>query len=253
MIKNRIRITSILTLRKASGHVVSMNQSGYSSAVRSLSELSHDELVSRFRRLDPAKNGTAEEARQSIGKLFRGVTLLKHALEWNDPSVGRAGKSAAIRGQQWRLVMSYSGYEQVEDAIFGESCHNKTTRKNALARIRLQHRLPGPILTQQAIDYIEERDKDGGKLFDFLGIQKSKRDRFHNWLLGGVADEPCGTERAVFISAQLRHLVAHGALSADRTKKLGLETAFEAAPLILHEIAGGLLEILIQNNNQKQP
>jgi hypothetical protein len=103
------------------------------------------------------------------------------------------------------------------------------------------------------MDHIEERDKDGGKLFDFLGIQKSKRDRFHNWLLGRTADEPCGSERAVFISAQLRHLVAHGALSADRTKKLGLETAFEAAPLILHEIAGSLLEILIQDHNQTQP
>jgi hypothetical protein len=164
--------------------------------------------------------------------------------------VGRAGKSAAIRGQQWRLVMAYSGYEQVEEAIFGEKCHSKATRMNALARIRLLHHLPGPILTQQAIDHIEERDKDVGKLFDFLGIQKSKRARFHNWLLGGVSDEPCGTERAVFISAQLRHLVAHGALSADRTKKLGLETAFEAAPLILHEIARGLLEILIQDNSQ---
>jgi hypothetical protein len=252
MIKNRIRITRFLTLRKASGHVVSMNQRGYSSAVRSLYELSHDGLLSRFQRLDPARNGTAEETRQWIGKLFRGVTLLKHALEWNDPSVGRDGKSAAIRGQQWRLVMAYSGYEQVEEAIFGEKCHSKTTRKNALARIRLQHRLPGPVLTQRALDHIEEHDKDGGKLFDFLDIQKNKRDRFHHWLLGRTADEPCCSERAVFISAQLRHLVAHGALSADRTKKLGLETAFEAAPLILHEIAGGLLEILTQNYSQPQ-
>jgi hypothetical protein len=249
MIKNRIRITRFLTLRKASDHVVSMNQRGYSSAVRSLSELSHDELLSRFRRLDPARNGTDEEARQSIGKLFRGVTLLKHAQEWNAPSAGRAGKSAAIRGQQWRLVMAYSGYDQIENAIFGKNCHDKKSRKAALSKIQIKHHLLGPVLTQRALDHIEQSDPTAGKLFDFLDIQKNKRDRFHDWLLGRTADEPCGTERAVFISAQLRHMVAHGALSADRTKKLGLETAFESAPLILHEIAGGLLEILTQNHN----
>ncbi|NQX00891.1 hypothetical protein HQ447_09545 [bacterium] len=103
------------------------------------------------------------------------------------------------------------------------------------------------MLSQSALNRIEERDQESAVLCDFLGIQKNKRDRFTNWLLGRTADEPCGTERAIFISAQLRHLVAHGALSANRTKKLGLETAFEAAPLILHEIAGGLLEILTHN------
>ena len=115
-----------------------------------------------------------------------------------------------------------------------------------MSEFRLQPNLPGPILTQRALDHIEKRDKDGGKLFDFLGLRKSKRDRFHNWLLGMAAEEPCVIERAIFISAQLRHLGAHGALSAGRTKKLGLEKTFEAAPLIIHEITGGLLGIFIK-------
>lgn len=185
--------------------------------------------------------------------MFRGATLLKHAMEWGDPSVGGGGKLDSIRGMQWRLVMAYSGYEQIENAIFGEKCHSKTSRKNALARIQLKHRLPGPVPSQRALDRIEQSDPAAGNLFDFLDIKKNKRDRFRDWLLGGTDDEPCATERAVFISAQLRHLVAHGALSADRTKKLGLETAFEAAPLILHEIAGDLLKILIQHQNQPRP
>lgn len=224
-----------------------MSKAGLLSVINSLAKLSLDEAAAGFRSLELARSSTPEEARQWLGKLFRGATLLKHALEWKHPMVGGGGKSDRIRGMQWRLVMAYSGYEQIENAIFGEKCHSKVPRKNILARIRPQYRLPGPMLSQSALNRIEERDQEAAALCDFLGIQKNKRDRFTNWLLGRTADEPCGTEGAVFISAQLRHLVAHGALSADRTKQLGLETAFEAAPLILHEIAGGLLEILIQN------
>lgn len=224
-----------------------ISKAGLLSVINSLAKLSLDEATAGFRSLEPARSSTPEEARQWLGKLFRGATLLKHALEWSDPMVGGGGKLDSIRGMQWRLVIAYSGYEQIENAIFGEKCHSKAPRKNTLTRIRLQYRLPGPMLSQSALNRIEERDQEAAALCDFLGIQKNKRDRFTNWRLGRTADEPCGTEGAVFISAQLRHLVAHGALSADRTKQLGLETAFEAAPLILHEIAGGLLEILIQN------
>ena len=223
------------------------------SVIKSIETKGESEAQACFKSLDPSSALDKEGVREAVGKMFRGATLLKHALEWSRPSVGGGGKLDSIRGMQWRLVMAYSGYEQIENAIFGEKCHSKTPRKNALARIQLKHRLPGPVLTQRALDRIEERDHEAADLCDFLGIQKNKRDRLADWLLGRAADEPCGTERAVFISAQLRHLVAHGALSADRTKRLGLETAFEAVPLILHEIAGRLLEILTPNHNQPQP
>ena len=215
--------------------------------IKSIEKLGDSEALACFRSLDPSSALDKKGIRQAVGKMFRGATLLKHAMEWSDPMVGGGGKLDSIRGMQWRLVMAYSGYEQIENAIFGEKCHSKAPRKNTLARIHHQYRLPGPMLSQSALNRIEERDQEAAVLCDFLGIQKNKRDRFINWLLGRTADEPCGTEGAVFISAQLRHLVAHGALSADRTKQLGLETAFEAAPLILHEIAGGLLEILTHN------
>lgn len=220
-------------------------------AIKSIEEMECGDALACFRSLDPTKTINKEALRESVGKMFRGATLLKHAIEWSNPMVGGGGKLDLIRGMQWRLVMAYSGYEQIETAIFGERCHSKATRRNVLSKIQINQRIPGPVLTQRALERIEARDNEAAKLCDFLGIQKTKRDRFTDWLLGRTTDEPCGTERALFISAQLRHLVAHGALSADRTKKLGLETAFEYAPLLLQEIAGGLIEILIKNQNLK--
>ena len=207
-----------------------------------------DEAVERFRILEPSRISTQEQARQRIGKIFRGDTLLKHALEWKFPTVGGGGKSDSTRGQQWRLVMAYSGYEQIESALF--PMHSKH-RKAFLATIRLQNRLPGPVLSQRAMDRIEERQTAADELCDFLGVWKSKRGRFTTWLLGHTADKQCVNDRDLFIIAQVRHLVAHGALSEDRASKLGLVPCFDAAPLVLHEVAGAFVQALI-SKPQKQ-
>lgn len=230
-----------------------MKTSGHLDVIKSIERMGDREALTCFKSLDPSSAMDNVKIRHALCKMFRGATLLKHALEWSDPMVGRGGKLDSIRGMQWRLVIAYSGYEQIENAIFGEKCHPKTARKNAISRIQLKHRLPGPVLTQRALERIEERDQEAADLCGFLGIHKNKCNRFSAWLLGRTSDEPCATERAVFISAQLRHLVAHGALSADRTKKLGLETAFEAAPSLLDEIAGRLLEILLNSKNEPKP
>ena len=241
-IEIRLGETRILTPLKIYGQFPMVNKSGYSAAVGKLSELSHDEMVSGFQRLDPEKIGTTEDARKWVSKLFRGITLIKHAMEWDEPSVGRAGKSAAIRGQQWRLVMAYSGYEQIDNAVFAK---NKKARTNFLSGLSLENRLPGPVLSQRALDRIEERESAADELCDFLGVNEKKQKRFIQWLLGEVADDECNNERSLFIIAQLRHLVAHGALSADRANKLGLAPCFAAAPPILYEVTGFILQTLI--------
>jgi hypothetical protein len=50
---------------------------------------------------------------------------------------------------------------------------------------------------------------------------------------------------------QLRHLVANGALSADRASKLGLVPCFDAAPLVLHEVPDPLCNYLSPINQTK--
>ena len=60
--------------------------------------------------------------------------------------------------------------------------------------------------------------------------------------MGKVGKNECDNIHALMICAQLRHLVAHGALSADRARKLGLTACYSAAPALLNEVAANYLE-----------
>jgi hypothetical protein len=220
---------------------------GFRTSIKSLAQLTPDRLDKSFRCVQSKVMHTAEQARLAIGKMFRGATLMQHALEWKQPTVGSGVKSAAVRGLQWRLVMAYSGYEQIENALFGEEPYSKLPRKDALARIHLWPRFPGPVLSRREMERIERREAAADELREFLGVREKLRNRFTAWLLGHPAEDECKTARTIFIIAQLRHLIAHGALSADRADKLGLVPCFDAAPSVLHEVAGAFLNILISN------
>lgn len=205
-------------------------------AIRSLDDLPHPKAAARIRRLDPYRQLDAEQTKLAIGKMFRGATMLKHALEWKNPSVGKGAKLDADRGMIWRHVMAYSGFEQLENGLFGNQPHNSEGRKKTLSEMDLKHRLPGPVLSQRAMDHLHERQEHVDSLCEFLSIRMNQRGRFTKWLMGQLNEDECGNGRSLMICAQLRHLVAHGALSADRARKLGLTPCYAAAPELLHEV-----------------
>lgn len=241
-------IENFLTSVKATNQSLLAYMAGCISLIRSLADAPSGRLVKSFRVVQPKAELTEAQTRHAIGKMLRGATLMKHALEWRNPSVGTGEKSALVRGLQWRLVMAYSGYEQIEDALFGEKCHTNPTRKKVLSSIRLQHRLPGPVLSQREMDRIERRKTAADELCDFLGVRMQVRHRFTSWLLGHSLEDECDTTRSIFIIGQLRNLVAHGALSADRTAKLGLVSCFEAGPVVLDEIIKAFLNSFASKN-----
>ncbi|MCF7673710.1 MAG: hypothetical protein K9N23_01370 [Akkermansiaceae bacterium] len=239
----------VLTPVKTAVQNLIVGMAGYTSSIKSIADLPPGKLVESFQRVRPKVTLTAEEARHAIGKMFRGATLMKYALGWKQPTVGSVGKSAPVRGLQWRLVMAYSVYEQIENAVFGEECHSKPPRKDALSSIRVRQRLPGPVLSQREMERIERREAAADELCEFLGVREPLRNRFTAWLLGHQLDGECDTARSLFIIAQLRHLAAHGALSADRAGKLGLAPGFSAVPPVLHEMTGALPPTLFPNQN----
>jgi hypothetical protein len=225
--------------------------SGCISTIRTFSDAPSGRLVKSFRVVQPKTELTEAQTRHAVGKMLRRATLMKHALEWSSPSVGTGEKSALVRGLQWRLVMAYSGYEQIEAALFGEKCHANLSRQKALSSIRLQHRLPSPVLSQREMDRIEQRKTAANELCDFLGVRLQVRHRFTTWLLGHPVGAESDTTRSIFIIAQLRNLVAHGALSADRASKLGLVSCFESGPVVLDEIIKTFLQTIIFNKTNK--
>lgn len=177
--------------------------------------------------------------------MFRGATMLKHALEWKSPSVGKGAKLDAVRGILWRHVMAYSGFEQLEMGLFGNQPNKSKERELFLASMNVERVLPGPILSQRAMNNLEERQENIESLCEFLNIHKNQRERFTNWLMGHVTQGGDDLMRTLMICAQLRHLVAHGALSADRSRKLGLIHSYSQAPDFLGEVALGYTSALV--------
>lgn len=239
--------------RKFDGFLVMSKNTQIFKVIKSLDEMPLKDVVSCFSRINPKfSNGKDEEdkVREAKGKLYRGTTLLKHSLNWDNPAVGGGGKSDSIRGFQWRLVMAYSGYEQIEQALFAGHTHIRDT---FLEGLKLKNKLPGPVLSQSAMDHIDARESAVDELCDFLGIRSKKRKDYSDWLLGKSVEVKCENSRTLSIIAQLRHLVAHGALSADRANKLGLVLSFSVAPAILHEVAGAILKTLISKTEKQIP
>jgi hypothetical protein len=68
--------------------------------IKSIEKLGDIEALACFRSLDPSSALDKKGIRQAVGKMFRGATLLKHAMEWSDPMVGGGGKLDSIRGMQ---------------------------------------------------------------------------------------------------------------------------------------------------------
>lgn len=235
-----------LTPREKIGEFLVMSKTAQIfKVIKSLDAMPLKDTVAIFRRMNPKFSDKKDEeyqVREAKGKLYRGATLIKHSLNWDNPMVGGGGKSDSIRGYQWRLVMAYSGYEQIEKALFGGQAN---IRDVFLESLKLKNNLPGPVLSQSAMDHIETRESAVDELCEFLGINANKRKDFSGWLLGKPEEVKCKNKRNLFIIAQHRHLVAHGALSVKQANKHGLAPCFEAAPQVLHEITELFIQKLI--------
>ncbi len=72
-------------------------------------------------------------------------------------------------------------------------------------------------------------DAPSGRLVKSFRVVQPKAELTEGKVRHSIEGE-CETYRSIFIIAQLRHPIAHGALSADRAVKLGLVPSFDAGP-----------------------
>ena len=61
-----------------------------------------DSVLARFKRINPSLLLGDEDIGHALLKMFRRATLMKHALEWENPRAG-GGRLNSIHGLQWRL------------------------------------------------------------------------------------------------------------------------------------------------------
>jgi hypothetical protein len=227
-----------------------------------VSDLSPDEpgstayfpIHERLARFNPAHAPTPEHVETILDVLYRGVPLLLAALGWDDPIAGsRGGKNPQTdraRGDQWRLVMAYGGFETLVKGLLSLPQKNELTDEDyttLLAKCALPRYKPIPSPEQR--EAIRERwftpEAANGRqsLLEFLGLSDGDTQVIYRWLAQGL---PISTWHQALILAQaLRDVTAHGALSASKTREWRLRPAFHKLTADLANVTGRALKALL--------
>lgn len=176
--------------------------------------------------------------------LARGKELLTTALEWEEPSVGKASSDLArIRGLQWRLVIGWSGLEQILTTLCRSTA--RPDIDGLFGQLQLCDYSVVPPPHENLVRLKRWREKDSGDdsagINGFLQAQSSEVKRLlRTWLISG---QPLTTwTDAILMAKVFRHISAHGALSATKIREWGLRPALERLVPELGAIAATIFD-----------
>ncbi|VTR96826.1 hypothetical protein [Tuwongella immobilis] len=165
----------------------------------------------------------------------RAVPLVQSALRWESPIAGGNPDSPTetdrARGGQWRLTMLYAGVELLIRGVL--NLEQGYLRSDLLRQLTNQLRLPPcplvapPKLTPKLDERWMTIASEGGDppLFQFLKLNDTGVRLFRAWL---VEKQPITNwVDLVQLAATIRHLTAHGALSASKVIQMKLDDTIE--------------------------
>lgn len=176
--------------------------------------------------------------------LSRGHALLKQAVEWEQPFIGRQAQPNqldGVRGSLWRYVMAFSGWEQAGRSVIWDGTQPRWFKQSSLTCL-YDHSTtlvpPWPNLEQVpanlkqwlAFSIVQQHP-----LPDFLALGDGQAD-FVPWLLG----EPHQLHPWAVLAC-LRNVVAHGALSPTKAQQWGLAPIYDDGVAVLHTLFRRLL------------
>jgi hypothetical protein len=221
-------------------------------------------VAQRLSRFDTGAELPVEQVDLILFSLSRGQALMQAVNDWKSPIVGAEPKTAQdsshFRGAQWRLVMAYNAFEIVCFALMQGNYANVQQKFAQFAvhcnvgayqgRIGLSNKELA--VTQKWFDAsIAETGTKETYLLNFLGMENGDRKVFQSWFVDGQAIETW--EGAALLAKALRNMTAHGALSATKTKELGLKSAMEAATEVLSKLVLGAIERLAESGKAGTP
>jgi hypothetical protein len=228
---------------------------------------SHALLHARLTRFHPTHPCTPDHLDLILDLLFRAVPLLQAGVAWEQPSAGlRPGQSsstASARGAQWRLVMSWAGFELLVKALLAAP-RFVGVRQQDFAGIPAPCTLPAftPIASPAISASVQERwfptptSSETHPALQFLGLKPRGTKTIADWL---VHHQPIQTWAAgLSLAKSLRDATAHGALSASKVKEWKLQKPLERLLADLEAIAGAVLRVLNEgtpkeDENRKAP
>lgn len=190
------------------------------------------DLAGRLRRLHPDHSTDAQHLANVLSALHRGIPLLLAAIGWADVRAGGSQDSATpvdeVRGDQWRLVMAYGGFETVCKALLswsgrrglGLAEFRALTEACALPVYPVLDAPPHPPKVRERW-FEGSQGKSSDELTRFLGLCEGAARAVRKWL---VERKPVSDwAGALDLARALRHAIAHGALSASRAEDWKLQ------------------------------
>jgi hypothetical protein len=182
-----------------------------------------------------------------LHSLGRGHALIKQALEWENPSIGKKESKSNLdktRGAMWRFQIAYCGWDRSTNSLG----INQAAQEYLIAESMQD--LNSPELTdnqrRQILAWLPKEDEllttessvDGKWINDFLGI----KDNYHDFPFWIVGNKPM---KQAALLAVLRNIVAHGSLLPTKAKNWGLEAVYENGVHVIAESFEVLLSKLI--------
>lgn len=168
---------------------------------------------------------TEEHIDKTIKAMTRGLPLIQSAIEWQEPRVGKKShnKFDRLRGNQWRLVIVYSGFEITVKALL-----NSKTSLNSEIIEEFFEKCDLPNYKVMGSPNPHKRDnldkwlqKEEGKIADFLGVRGADIKIINFWIFN---QNPIASwENSFQLAKALRNASAHGFLLPKKVKDWGLE------------------------------
>jgi hypothetical protein len=190
-------------------------------------------VCARLVRFSPAHRPTPEHVGAVTDALYRGVPLLQAALGWQDVRVGGSTAHSTptdnVRGEQWRLVMAYGGFETVARALLAQPQRaplGLTQLVSLLARCGLPAHAPleVPAHSEAIRDRWFQAEPD--VLLEFLGLDGEDALAVSRWLAD--RQPAVSWSAALGLAKALRTATVSGALSASKVKEWKLLPALLA-------------------------
>jgi hypothetical protein len=183
---------------------------------------------------NPVNQSSHIQLKRSVSKLCRGQQVVKNALMWTDPFIGsRRTLTDQIRGEQWRLVMAWSGLEMIVSELIGsvkmerieffieklekpESLINYEPFKFNCDSLKMKSYIYSEDEQSSVIDFFDITNKETKHMFTRFFHE---RDSFHK------------PHEGLVLAKSFRHLIAHGSLSPTKIIEWGLRPLFNRLTL----------------------
>ena len=188
---------------------------------------------------------TSEELLILLQGISRGQALLEQSCAWSKPSAGRPSKKLSeLRGQQWRLVMAYAGFEIILKSLYGKDHPAIEEFRKLEASIEAAENLE-PIAAPQLTKSIKQEWLADEKLLKFLSFRNYDLKLFKRWIVDGAPVETLAEQLA--LAKALRNGTAHAALSANKCQQLKLGETLERLPFVIHSAVDAIFCTLLNS------